>query len=967
MRKLLGFLLLSALPLCAQNVRYDAPFPSITSQYATPFLVANTPSTGSPKLSVCNSPANALPCTNYATTYTSSGSACPNGAQDTPQPQPSACQATGDAQGNIGFWAPAGTYDYTVCVNNNCQGPYTITLTSGSALVVPAVVASTQAGADWCAKVNAADTSLGSGRGEIWVSTAAGTSVCSGVATISSNHTLRFFGGAYTASCSGINIQSQSNVEIFGLNNASISLPNNCANFSRPIHITSSTNVIVQNLEVNGNGTSQQVGEQDHDIIVFDSNQVKILNNYLHDAQGDALLVGTDSSMTAGCEDVLVQGNTFANIGRQFTSVTGYGCNDVRILDNHYTYGTPVSTSTSRGNPIHIEGDNAGTGFNRITIGHNDFQGAVGTCISTTSQDTNPILGLIIDNNNCIATNSSVNLSAGIAVLMAQEVSITGNKLLFSGSTTGTDGILVQEASAISAQLHRVVISANDIESPSSYGIHVTSSASSGTPQSFDVADNIVNGSVNTGITVVNNFSDLSIHDNVLTNLQNFGIHLEGAARFDVHDNNIRDFGLAGGSQTGIDLACNGSFTTIGPGKVHDNYIGSATTTSKTGIVEGCTAGDTLVYVYNNETSQNATGVNAGAGYINGLYPLNLTSLSPFTIGSTTLYEDSVGNTLGQRNGTTVQTFNIWGSYPSGEFLKLTGNYAGGDPGIQCGGTNCNLNLSTVPGTGSMYFRTAYNNGSLAAFIDQNAKLSVNGAVQAASLSTTLAGPAAPTVTPTNGSATTWTYVIVAKDANNNVTLPSNTGTTAVGAATLDGTHFNTITWQGVTAGVCYDVRRTVAGGTPNTTGKIGTVCVPNTLSLVDNGLAGDASSSPTVNTTGGIPVPYLQTSSQCSAAGSAANPSIAACSGAPSGAFSCATNASGATCQVNTTAVTANSDIEITSTASAGTRLSVTCNTTADAPTGPRVLSINPRVSFTINLGTFSTNPECFFYTFHN
>ena len=110
-----------------QNSRYSAPFPSISSTTATPYLVANTPP-NSPVIAVCHSPANAVPCTNYVTTYTSAGVACPNGAQDTPDPNPSACQSTGDAQGNIAFWAPNGTYDYTVCIQNNCSGPYTVTL-----------------------------------------------------------------------------------------------------------------------------------------------------------------------------------------------------------------------------------------------------------------------------------------------------------------------------------------------------------------------------------------------------------------------------------------------------------------------------------------------------------------------------------------------------------------------------------------------------------------------------------------------------------------------------------------------------------------------------------------------------------------------------------------------------------------------------------------------------------------------
>ena len=117
-------------PAEAQNVRYSVAFPSISSQYTTPFLVANIPP-NSPVVAVCNYPANALPCTNYVTTFTASGAVCPNGAQLTPDPQPSACVSTGDTQSNIGFWAaPAARLAYTVCLQNttSCFGPYTITL-----------------------------------------------------------------------------------------------------------------------------------------------------------------------------------------------------------------------------------------------------------------------------------------------------------------------------------------------------------------------------------------------------------------------------------------------------------------------------------------------------------------------------------------------------------------------------------------------------------------------------------------------------------------------------------------------------------------------------------------------------------------------------------------------------------------------------------------------------------------------
>jgi hypothetical protein len=125
------FLALASLSLtaAAQNVRYSVSLPSISSTTTTPYLVANVPP-NSLTLSVCNSPANATPCTNYATTYTSAGVACANGSQDTPDPNPSSCQSTADAQGNIAFWAAPGTYEWTACVQNTttCYGPYRITL-----------------------------------------------------------------------------------------------------------------------------------------------------------------------------------------------------------------------------------------------------------------------------------------------------------------------------------------------------------------------------------------------------------------------------------------------------------------------------------------------------------------------------------------------------------------------------------------------------------------------------------------------------------------------------------------------------------------------------------------------------------------------------------------------------------------------------------------------------------------------
>jgi hypothetical protein len=111
-------------------------------------------------------------------------------------------------------------------------------------------------------------------------------------------------------------------------------------------------------------------------------------------------------------------------------------------------------------------------------------------------------------------------------------------------------------------------------------------------------------------------------------------------------------------------------------------------------------------------------------------------------------------------------------------------------------------------------------------------------------------------------------------------------------------------------------------------------------------------------------------TTTFCAANGTAANPSVVTCSAAPAGMFSCSTSASTGTCQVNTTAVTANSQILITQNQADGgaSQLNVTCNTGLDlAAAAPVLKTKSAGASFTINLGTVTTNPACFEYLIVN
>lgn len=108
--------------------------------------------------------------------------------------------------------------------------------------------------------------------------------------------------------------------------------------------------------------------------------------------------------------------------------------------------------------------------------------------------------------------------------------------------------------------------------------------------------------------------------------------------------------------------------------------------------------------------------------------------------------------------------------------------------------------------------------------------------------------PPAPVISPiTHGGtpgSTTDTYVVVADflDGSTSISAPV---TTTTAPATLNGTNYNIITWTDVGAAQ-YNVHRTVAAGTPSTTGEIATGV---TSPYNDQGAAGVGSLPPAVAT----------------------------------------------------------------------------------------------------------------------
>jgi Pectate lyase superfamily protein len=109
----------------------------------------------------------------------------------------------------------------------------------------------------------------------------------------------------------------------------------------------------------------------------------------------------------------------------------------------------------------------------------------------------------------------------------------------------------------------------------------------------------------------------------------------------------------------------------------------------------------------------------------------------------------------------------------------------------------------------------------------------------------------APTVTPIGGDeGATWSYKIVAKLSDGTPSAAGPAGATTHGDQTLDATNRISLSWTAVPGAASYDVYRTAHGVSPATNGKIANVL---TNAYVDTGAAGDGSTPPATNATGGM------------------------------------------------------------------------------------------------------------------
>ena len=159
-------------------------------------------------------------------------------------------------------------------------------------------------------------------------------------------------------------------------------------------------------------------------------------------------------------------------------------------------------------------------------------------------------------------------------------------------------------------------------------------------------------------------------------------------------------------------------------------------------------------------------------------------------------------------------------------------------------------------GTNTIYYNQAGSSGNI--LVSGSAGIGLNTTAPTSSLqnaggfiNSALSTPAAPTVS-TQGTAgsTSYTYAVTAYDGIGE-TLASTGATIATGAATLNGTNFNRVVPARVNGAVSYKIYRTASGGTPGTTGLIGSLAGgAASFQFDDTGLAA-TTAVPGANTTG--------------------------------------------------------------------------------------------------------------------
>ena len=399
-------------------------------------------------------------------------------------------------------------------------------------------VAAQQAGADVGAKVNACDASLGTAKGEIWLT---GGGTISTAVVVGSNHTLRVMSGDYPATVNDAVIRLRDNAALVCDSwGPTLRESTGSAGAGSPFTIVTPYNgssgdspngALAQNIVVRGchfKGARSDFNSAPQTVALGNCKNCQATNNWLESTRTIGIQAGGGSMSGNYAQNVLISGNLLTGVASQNIAVTN--AEGVVVSDN--TMRSPGQTGGPGVTVIDVE-PNTGDRTKSVTISGNLIDASNGASGLTTN-------GIAVQNSVGATPFGPVDVNSN-TVVAADHSNTLGNNILFAN-------ILVRTAS-------NVKVAGNHLQrgnrcivvdfGASGVTVERNTLASCGTPSSFSMS--------------IDDSTSNKVFDNYLYNQPNDGLNLGDSITRNIVETGSSNNNVYAGNYAGTSLAGSGS------------------------------------------------------------------------------------------------------------------------------------------------------------------------------------------------------------------------------------------------------------------------------------------------------------------------------------------------------------------------------------------------------------------------
>ena len=382
---------------------------------------------------------------------------------------------------------------------------------------------------------------------------------------------------------------------------AEAGLPNN----SRVINICNAHDVMVSDIEINGNGATAVAGQQNHNILIRDSCQVWVHHVVSRNAQGSGISVTTTHCIP--CCSIWITDNVFTDAGRHQVSVSGVGACYIWIARNHITRGDPVKND-NEGGGIDYEPSSSQGGWDTEGVHILDNDITEGTIAVQRKLQDYVVRHVIIRGNRIDSRNLDWQNPGNAAINLSriQDFIVDGNVM-----TSVADCRPAIRVTGLENRTCVGLITRNTIRGYGA-GILLQTCTNADCLKHMRVTDNWLTGTDCSGDAslVFFNVENLIVQGNMVQGeLAGHGIALRGSQDFVVAANIIDN---AGGAQ-GINLAHTASRPDTTRGLIYGNIVRWSTGTGgKIGIATSNCAAIHDISIFGNDLACTETPISLG-------------------------------------------------------------------------------------------------------------------------------------------------------------------------------------------------------------------------------------------------------------------------------------------------------------------------------------------------------------------